>query len=677
MTRVLIVDDEPAVRAALDRALRLDGYEIELAADGREALDRLAEAHQTRSCSTCRCRASTGCEVCRRLRDAGDRTPVLMLTARDAIDDRVAGLDAGADDYLVKPFALKELKARLRALLRRAEPVASDDGHDVLRFADLTLDRGAWEAYRGERKIELSRTEFQLLAMFLEHPRQVLTRSQIFERVWGYDFGSSSNSLGVYMGYLRRKTEEGGEPRLLHTVRGVGYVLAGLMPAPAAHDRRRGRRGRRGGHRGLGGRLPRGPQRAAARTSTTRSRSSRSTCAAAARGASARSRRGSGGPTPYIQVIDAGDGVEVFGSEQVVLPIEERAREVAAGVAPRYFTDAEVAGTHVRVLTLPLGRGLAAQLGRSLEPADAVLARLRLVLALVCVGGVGAGGRAWARLASRNVVAPIVHVTEAARHIAATEDLGRRIEVETHDEVGELAAHFNAMLDTLERSVAAQRQLVADASHELRTPITSLRTNIEVLAESEALAPDERARLLADVEEQTRELGMLVADLIELARGDEPRREREDVRLDELVRRRSRAPAAMRRASGSSPCSSPPWSTARASGSRARSTTCSTTRPATRRPAASWRCTRAPDGVRVRDHGGGIAPEDLPHLFDRFYRGASARGRPGSGLGPGDRAPGGRAARRRRCERRTPPAAAPSSSSSSPLSLMPEPAPDI
>jgi two-component system response regulator MprA len=224
MTRVLIVDDEPAVLAALDRALRLDGYEIELAADGREALDRLADTRQDAIVLDVGMPGIDGLEVCRRLRDAGDRTPVLMLTARDAVDDRVAGLDAGADDYLVKPFALKELKARLRALLRRADPGAADDG-SALRFADLSLDRSAWEARRGSRVLELSRTEFQLLALFLEHPRQVLTRSQIFERVWGYDFGSSSNSLGVYMGYLRRKTEEGGEPRLLHTVRGVGYVL--------------------------------------------------------------------------------------------------------------------------------------------------------------------------------------------------------------------------------------------------------------------------------------------------------------------------------------------------------------------------------------------------------------------------------------------------------------------
>jgi two-component system response regulator MprA len=223
MPRVLIVDDEPAVRGALDRALRLERYEIDLAADGREALDRLADTRLDAIVLDVAMPGLDGLEVCRRLRDAGDRTPVLMLTARDTVDDRVAGLDAGADDYLVKPFALKELKARLRALMRRAADGAAGGG--ALRFADLELDPVAWEVRRGARRLELSRTEFHLLALFLEHPRQVLSRSQIFERVWGYDFGSSSNSLGVYMGYLRRKTEAGGEARLLHTVRGVGYVL--------------------------------------------------------------------------------------------------------------------------------------------------------------------------------------------------------------------------------------------------------------------------------------------------------------------------------------------------------------------------------------------------------------------------------------------------------------------
>src|ERR1051325_10160675 len=219
--KVLVVDDEPSVRAALQRALALERYDVQLAEDGQRALAILAEGVVDAIVLDVSMPRIDGLEVCRRLRSAGDRTPVLMLTARDAIDDRVAGLDAGADDYLVKPFALKELKARLRALLRRTEATRAG----VLRFADLELDPVAHEVRRGDRPIELSRTEFNLLELFLEHPRQVLSRSQIFERVWGYDFGATSNALGVYMGYLRRKTEAGGEPRLLHTVRGVGYVL--------------------------------------------------------------------------------------------------------------------------------------------------------------------------------------------------------------------------------------------------------------------------------------------------------------------------------------------------------------------------------------------------------------------------------------------------------------------
>jgi two-component system response regulator MprA len=218
--RVLVVDDEPAVRQALERALAAEGHDVTVAEDGRAALDRLADERVDAVVLDVAMPRIDGLEVCRRLRTAGDRTPVLMLTARDAVDDRVAGLDAGADDYLVKPFALRELKARLRALLRRAEP-----GDGPLRFADLELDPAAHEVRRGGRRIELSRTEFALLELFVRHPRQVLTRSAIFERVWGYDFGATSNALGVYVGYLRRKTEEGGAPRLLHTVRGVGYVL--------------------------------------------------------------------------------------------------------------------------------------------------------------------------------------------------------------------------------------------------------------------------------------------------------------------------------------------------------------------------------------------------------------------------------------------------------------------
>jgi two-component system response regulator MprA len=221
--RILVCDDEPAVRDALERALRLEGYEVELAADGGEALTCVAERPPDALVLDLLMPRVDGLEVCRRMRAVGDGTPILVLTARDAVADRVAGLDAGADDYLVKPFALEELLARLRALLRRTGTVEPDG--QQLRFADLVLDPAAHDVRRGERRIELTRTEFLLLELFLRNPKQVLTRSLIFDRVWGYDFGPASNSLEVYVGYLRRKTEAAGEPRVIHTVRGFGYVL--------------------------------------------------------------------------------------------------------------------------------------------------------------------------------------------------------------------------------------------------------------------------------------------------------------------------------------------------------------------------------------------------------------------------------------------------------------------
>jgi two-component system response regulator MprA len=221
--RILVVDDEPAVQSALARALALERYHVAQAMDGHEALQRLLGAGFEAVILDVSMPRVDGLEVCRRMRAGGDRTPVLMLTARGELDDRVAGLDAGADDYLVKPFALRELLARVRALLRRTGDDA--DGEQTLSFEDLRLDLRAHQVFRGERELELTRTEFLLLEMFMRNARHVLTRSAIFEHVWGYDFGSSSNSLGVYIGYLRRKTELGGEPRLVHTVRGIGYVL--------------------------------------------------------------------------------------------------------------------------------------------------------------------------------------------------------------------------------------------------------------------------------------------------------------------------------------------------------------------------------------------------------------------------------------------------------------------
>jgi two-component system response regulator MprA len=220
--KILVVDDERAVRDSLRRALELEGYEIELAADGNEALVRLESSDEPDAIILDVLMPGVdGLEVCRRLRTAGSTLPVLMLTARTEVEDRVAGLDAGADDYVTKPFALEELLARVRALLRRT----TDESGETLQFANLELNPGTRDVRRGGRPIELTRTEFSLLELFMRNPRQVLTRSVIFERVWGYDFGFASNSLDVYIGYLRRKTEAGDEPRLIQTVRGVGYAL--------------------------------------------------------------------------------------------------------------------------------------------------------------------------------------------------------------------------------------------------------------------------------------------------------------------------------------------------------------------------------------------------------------------------------------------------------------------
>ena len=333
----------------------------------------------------------------------------------------------------------------------------------------------------------------------------------------------------------------------------------------------------------------------------------------------------------YVQFVDPAGSPLPQTAGDVELPVTSAVKQVAAGRAGPALADLKVDGVHLRVLTAPLPEGGAVQLGRSEASIDSVLGHLRLILALLCVGGV-ALAVALGRLVSRNVVAPIVRVTEAARHIEETEDLGRRIDVSSADEVGELAARFNAMLDTLERSIGAQRQLVADASHELRTPVTSLRTNIEVLAD-DSLPAEERGRLLADVDQQVEELGALVADLIELARGDQPRRETEDVRLDALVRE------AIARAARHAPdvefiadlrpavVEGTPDRLARAVNNLLDNAA------RHNRPGAPVEVSAGPEGVRVRDHGAGVDENDLPHLFDRFYRGAAARGLPGTGLG--------------------------------------------
>ena len=221
---MLVVDDDRAVRDSLRRSLEFNGYDVVLAADGAEGLVAVGAQHPDVVVIDVMMPRLDGIETTRALRAAGNDVPILVLTARDAVGDRVEGLDAGADDYLTKPFALEELLARLRALLRRVVPDA-DGESEVLSFADLSMDVASRDVSRGGRAIELTRTEFTLLEMFLRRPRRVLDRSFILEEVWGYDFPTSANSLEVYVGYLRRKTEAEGEPRLIQTVRGVGYVL--------------------------------------------------------------------------------------------------------------------------------------------------------------------------------------------------------------------------------------------------------------------------------------------------------------------------------------------------------------------------------------------------------------------------------------------------------------------
>jgi two-component system, OmpR family, response regulator MprA len=223
--RILVVDDDRAVRESLRRSLAFNGYQVDLASDGKDALEAVQQRRPDAMVLDVMMPRLDGLEVCRRMREAGDELPILVLTARDAVGDRVEGLDAGADDYLTKPFALDELLARLRALLRRAAPEPGRAADERLEFADLTMDLASREVRRGNREMTLTRTEFSLLELFLRRPRRVLERSFILEEVWGFDFPTTANSLEVYVGYLRRKTEAEGEPRLLHTVRGVGYVL--------------------------------------------------------------------------------------------------------------------------------------------------------------------------------------------------------------------------------------------------------------------------------------------------------------------------------------------------------------------------------------------------------------------------------------------------------------------
>jgi two-component system, OmpR family, sensor histidine kinase MprB len=350
-----------------------------------------------------------------------------------------------------------------------------------------------------------------------------------------------------------------------------------------------------------------------------------------------------GGPAPYAQLVLA-DGTRYGRDGNINLPIDAHARAVASGAASAFLSDITVAGSHLREYTFPIpvevsGQTVAIQLARPLGGVDRILSHLRLILLLLFAGGIALAA-ALGRIAARRVLAPLALVAQTAQHISETEDLTSRIHVAADDEVGQLAIRFNAMLerletsrDALDESMLSQRQLVADASHELRTPVTSLRTNIEILLEGGHLDEDDRRRLLSDVVEQSEELTALVADLIELARGDLPFDNVEDVRLDRIVedsivRARRNAPA-IEFAARLEPLmvEGMPDRLGRAVNNLLDNAAKHSP------PGSPVEVTLDANGITIRDHGPGIDPEDLPHVFDRFYRGAHARGKQGSGLG--------------------------------------------
>jgi two-component system sensor histidine kinase MprB len=353
-----------------------------------------------------------------------------------------------------------------------------------------------------------------------------------------------------------------------------------------------------------------------------------------------------GGPAPYAWIVTPDGSIyqEVLGDPS--LPQMSRVTAVAAGQSPAFFTNVRIGNSHLRIMVFETlrpgpvaGQTIAVVLARPLNGIDHVLSILRLILFLVCLGGIALAA-VLGRLAANRVLAPLADVAATAQHVSETEDLSSRIHVQSDDEVGQLATRFNAMIerlqgsrDQLDESVRAQRQLVADASHELRTPITSLRTNIELLLEHEDLDPEERRRILADVVEQTEELGALISDLIELSRGDFPDDSYEDLRLDQLVR------DSVHRAERNFPQIAF-WATlapmvVEGNPDRLSRAVNNLLDNAARHspPGGVVEVTLDGGGVRVRDHGPGVAQSDLPYVFDRFYRGAGARGRHGSGLG--------------------------------------------
>ncbi|GAB3899535.1 hypothetical protein GCM10029964_085600 [Kibdelosporangium lantanae] len=635
---IVIVDDEAAVRDSLSRTLRFEGYDVSVAADGAEALAVIRAERPDGVILDMMMPVLDGLTSCRELRAEGNYVPVLMLTARGAVDDRVAGLEAGADDYLVKPFALQELLARVRALLRRAGHGREPASTTGLRFGDLVLDPGTREVHRGTRPLRLTRTEFTILETFLRHPRMVLTRAVMFDQVWGYDAGGASNGLDVYVGYLRRKLEEAGSHgsctpsvasgtccgrspcdagvslRTRLTVLAVGAVAVAVIGvALTSFLVVRGKL-----YQQFDDQVRSYAQLASHTDSPQEALAALRTDSGTHRTDLDVQFLGPSGPT--------GD-----------IPVTAKAADVATGRSGSVAETLVIGHDRYRVWTVARPDGGAAQVAQNAEGIEHTLGELGLLHVLVGLVGVALAAFVGRRLAVAGL-RPVDKLTSAVERVAVTQDLSEKIDVPGRGEVARLAEAFNTTLAALAESRAAQRRLVQDAGHELRTPLTSLRNNVELLVHAKGGLPSQdHDRLLADLSTQAAELSTLVEELVELGRDDGDPVPREPVNLADVVaaavtRAGPRAadvrievaaepvivlgePTSLERAVLNLVDNAVKWSPpggvvqvdVTVSGDEAR--------------------------IAVTDQGPGIRDSDLPHVFERFYRADTARALPGSGLG--------------------------------------------
>jgi two-component system OmpR family sensor kinase len=524
---VLVVDDDPPIRRMLERTLSAEGYSVRTSPDGGRALAAVERSVPDLLVLDVAMPGMDGLAVCRRLRRRGLALPILLLTARDAVPDRVAGLDAGADDYLVKPFASEELLARARALLRRG----SEPG-EVLGFGDLVLDVTSRSVRRGEHEIHLSAREAQLLELFLRNPRQVISRTLALERVWGSEAAATLNAVDRCVSYLRNKL---GDPPLIQTVRGVGFTLRSTMAALVSVlvalvivgvgvDVLVGRH--------LRGSLDRALRQRAVAVAQLSATAPALLVSPGALDAPA------GGTQVLTQVLDRRGRIVArslaLGGR--VLPVEAMARSVIASGQGRYL-DARLGSESMRVYVAPLAlaggaaSGGAVVVAASTHDLGETLGRMHLVVLLAALVASGAAAVTLVLL-MRRAIAPLRRLTRAAAEIESTGDPRLRLpQPAASDEVGRLAATLNGMLTALERAREAERRFLADASHELRTPLTALVGNIDYLARH---GPSEE--LVAELQHDTQRLARLADDLLALSREEAASPPEEVVKLDELAR---------------------------------------------------------------------------------------------------------------------------------------------